>query len=661
MTKYFTSILTPSSRYEAQLGTIQYKIHSKNSKSSLNGSSNCYNSLLLGTCIGFLYVFLTYTHFWFVQHARPIIKVKGYALFVDMSLCTLPSPVSAELLSLSPVASVALFVTDKQLSLCRKSGQQVWGVRIFNRSPIVAVSWSSDGELFALFHENAEVTVCSVTNGRPIEVSLNFSDVTSVAWVAQPALNQNSLANLMKQNDIWSAVNEFGGLNDDFEATPVAAMGTKTGNLRVCLYGALDIGDVRVESGPRAGSAIDFVVANESNDNYLVVQGQQLTRVRSKPTTCDPDVKHNPTSRAELQQVLSILGVQNTNFTAEMEKQRIQRLALAIRLIFRLEKSSLQLNRSLEAMNKLNTEFVKPIGFDEIKNVLLKALVFGELSQTEWINSQHEQGFKIWYKSCLQHWDELRASLTEQLLPLVEQIIVMFGSLGVELKPALLLQESLFELTQKVATHHEAFEKQATFLEKVFTDEIDRPIQVTTLSACDAEDIAQALFSSSSLGTLETSLGTDIVEQSTVLRGNLEETAASSRRDLMSRLEVVHSVQLDSEVMSVRAVGDSFALILKSNQIVHVSNECVVYEINSIEGTNPVFTGFGSDILSIDQANSALIHSNGTRFELGFEPSALATRIDETENKVVACVLSHDCQHYQFVEIGAEEPASIGG
>lgn len=598
-----------------------------------------------------------------IQCARPKVKVKGYALFVDMSLCTLPSPVSAQLLSLSPVASVALFITDKQLSLCRKSGQQVWGARVLNRSPIVGVSWSSDGELFALFHESAEVSVCSVTNGRPIEVSLNFSDVTSVAWAAQPALNQNSMATLMKQNDLWSAINKFGGLNDDFEATPVAAMGTKSGNLRVCLYGALDIGDVRIDSGPNSGSEIDFVVANESNDNYLVVQGQQLTRIRSRPTSCDASVGGNVTSsssQADLNQVLSILGVENTNFTAELEKQKIQRLALAIRLILRLEKSAHQLNKSLDAMNKLNVEFFKPIGYDGVKDVLLKALAFGEITQAEWINRQHEQGFKIWYKSCLQHWDELRSSLTEKLLPLVEQILVMFGSLGVELKPALLLQEYLFILTQKVATHHEAFEKQAMFLEKVFTDEIDRPIQVTTLQSCDAEEIAGAIFSGTSLGALDVTLGTDIVGQSDILRKNLDEMAASSRSNLISRLEVVHSVQLDSEVLHVRAVGDSFALILKSNYLVHVTNECIVYQVDPIEGSNPVFTGFGSDILSIDQSNSALIHNNGTKIELGFEPSALATRIDETENKVVACVLSHDCQHYQFVEIGAETSATGG-
>lgn len=580
-----------------------------------------------------------------------------------MSLCTLPVPVSPDHLAISPQIDVVLFTTDTHLMLCRRSGQQVWSARL----PLVqgkvdavsSIAWSPDGHMCAIVTSSGSVVNYDVSSGRPVAQGYmkKMSNISSVAW--SPQISQESILKSVAvlAGDL-SAAPELGN------GSTFAAFGSRSGTLKISLFGALDLDEISLNNS--GNDSVYLVVANEVEGEYAAIQGTCLYVYRNSIGYSSTGTHTEKDKDSQMMEKIYEQAGLNTS----QEKITTHQGAVAIVLADKLLTQCDRLQETLIAIRETNYNFIQPYAavptvgdpapddiWEELKDKFRRALLSASMTGKRnpqlkaWVQNQHEQGFKRWYKNQSQNWDALNRIATQDLLPVLIRLIAIWRLLKLDSDATHRLHILVSDVILTVVPRRELFELQAGYLEYLFRDEIDRPIAVTRLSSVPVQKVGRAVLNGELLGDLDASLGYLAHEIAEEIHGELGRAVAKIRSRIKGKFALSFKRDLGEKATHIchNSTTKEFKVILQSGKVIRVSSSGSVSKFCDVSHSCPSFIGDTDDIICLDNDTHSIMLSNGITVPLEFPAISVTARRENQQ--IIACVLSEDCQHYQFIKV----------
>jgi len=526
---------------------------------------------------------------------------------LHMSLCTLPTPVSSDVFGISPAINVVLFFTETHLLLCRKSGQQVWSSRL--PAPGVRpakLEWSANGEVVAVVFDNGSMTAYDVANGR-IKPKLGIeSGVSSAAWSDTSTQSEEQ--------------------EEDDSLLRLAAVGGTNGQLSIRVDGALVIDDLHVGSGP-----VQAVSVNEDLGEYAVVCDEKLSTIRIK----------------------------SDNISSPSSLRSARAIAEAVRLMDSVQESIAKVSESFQDMENINNGFFRPLlnkEPDDVQLELSTLALTGFVSEfaEAWIKEQHELGFIKWYKAVSQCWNTVKNTFKHPLIPQTEHLIIIFGDISADSSELQGLLKSIYSLFRVVESRQPLFERVATFIEYVFTEEISRPISTTRLGKVDLQLVINDILHENFLGKVEPHYADDLTEYASKSRSILELKVGGIREQVRKQLTLTTAFQANGSIDQMLPMKWGYKLIIDDNKLVEI-NETGESKTTDIKTSGNILVSTSRNPVHLGMnVAERKVQFEGVCIDLDFEPRAITARYDN-ESALIACVMSEDRQHYQFVEISIQD------
>lgn len=571
-------------------------------------------------------------------------------------------PVSSDHLAISPQIDVVLFTTSTHLMLCRRSGQQVWSTRLplveGKSDTVTSIAWSPDGDLCAVVMGSGSVVTYDVSSGRSVAQNhmKKISNISSIAWSPQSSRESIDKA-------VEFIVGEFSPATELGNESTFAAFGTRDGNLKVSMFGALDIDEIPLNNNDQTG--VYLVAANEADGEYAAIQGTTFYIFR---TALESSTRATKTC-VDMESLMLKKIYEQTGLTTNQEKILTHQGALATVLADNLLAQCIKLQNTLEAIRDANLQFIKPYfssstvddltqdrpreaQMEIFRRALLSASMTGKRNSQfkQWVESQHEQGFKRWYKNQSQSWDTLYRIATQDLLPVLLRFIVIWRLLELDSDATYRLHILINDVILAIVPRRELFELQAGYLEYVFRDEIDRPIAVTKMSIVPVQKVGEAVLNGELFGDLDASSGISTHQTAAEIHYQLNHAVTKIRSQIKGKIALFLKLDLGERASHLRhnPITKEFKIILESGKTTTVGASGSVSTENDISRSRSSFIGDTDDIICLDAAKS-LVLPNGTAFPLEFPAISVAARREQ--QGIVACVLSEDCRHYQFIRV----------
>ncbi|KNC21498.1 hypothetical protein FF38_14098, partial [Lucilia cuprina] len=340
-------------------------------------------------------------------------------------------PFEAVSISYNPESSNLLVLGCQFFALVKETGHILWMYKL--PSPLAPENpcfWSQDGTHFCLIFESGSYTIYSTLNGRQI---FGFQAVASD--VSYMAFNE--------------ANNEFG------------ILGHFDGSITINFQNK-----VQFRCNPFPEPQRCLLVAAHDN-KYLAVGERHLACL-------------NFTFEQNMD--LGFKGIFN-NRNLKLKKSNVDMVNSTSQLMEIYKR----LARNIEVLNSEHTNFCNAMSKfcnsfkgENLEQDITNAVFWGKTTEElkQWMQHEHEQGFNRWYSNYTLHLSKTLAVLKQ--ICNHDALEILNLELIIDQQPLMQFHRDCYTAICEFNTFSRDLSKQVCFLQKLFTDEIDRTIQLAS-------------------------------------------------------------------------------------------------------------------------------------------------------------------------------------